>query len=606
MTQALKLLKTVFGYESFRSLQENACQAAIDGHDVIALMGTAVGKTMCYVIPMLARPGVGLVISPLKALMMDQITNLHAFGLRAETINSEVTGYDRQAILDAVRSGEVQFLYVTPELIAQPWFQKFIKGVKVSAVGIDEAHAASQWGHDTRPDYKRLGVLKFLLPDVPRIAVTATADQLTLNDMASILNMEDAVVVRGDLDRKNIMMHMTPRRSQAQFRDDLKAILARHQGESGIIYCLGKASVDSLTDWLIEQGYSALPYHAGMDIMDREINQERFKNNDIDIIVSTVAFGMGVDKSNVRFVVHDGLPANVEAYVQEIGRAGRDGLQSYAYLFYGNQAVAQRRQMIVKSRGSAPRMRTEHAKLDAMIGLCEMAGCRRKAVMRYFGQQMSHDCAECDNCTSQNIAKDLSEQARDILITIQRSTRRINSFDLVEQVSLPPVQTSSILRQLVMEGHVGVDHAEYGALTVRESAGPIMDGDRRFLGNDEFFLTSATVTSVKKKAPANATTKETKKTKSKRERAASSDAPAKPRKRREKGSPLLEALRKERNSIARERRVKKFMIVHDAALQQMAVDIPRSLTDLLNIRGIGQDKAERYGVTFLNIIREYA
>jgi ATP-dependent DNA helicase RecQ len=603
MKSAIEILNTVFGHKSFRSMQENAVEAAIAGHDVIALMGTSAGKTICYAVPILAREGVGIVISPLKALMFDQVTKLQSLGLAAETINSDVTGYDRQNILDAVRRGEVKFLYVTPELVAQPWFQKFIKEVDVAAVGIDEAHCASQYGHDTRPDYKKLGVLKFLLPNVPHIAVTATADALTLEDMKSILNMGDAVVVKGDLDRKNIVMNMAPRQPQKKHRDILKQLLSRHDGESGLIYCLGQATVEKMTDWLIEEGYSALPYHGGLEIMDREINQERFTNNEVDILVCTVAFGMGIDKENIRYVIHDTVPGNPESYIQEIGRAGRDGGQAYAYMFYSNQTVVQRRKMVGKSNSSAPRRRTEYAKLDAIIGICETTTCRRKAVMKYFGQVMENDCGECDNCISAFEAADLSDAARDIMHVIQASARRTNAFDVVEAVSMSNVQSSSILRQLIASGHVNVDHTQYCALAVTASGRDIIDGHRRFTGNDAYFLESAAILPVvKKSAPK---TQEKRSAPVKTERAPSTARRAsKPR--REKGSPLLQALRAERNSIARERRVKKFMIVHDGALQQMSTDLPRSLTELLAIKGIGQDKADRYGVTFLNIIREHA
>lgn len=603
MTVALEILSNVFGHKSFRSMQEKAVEAAIAGNDVIALMGTSAGKTMCYAIPILARKGVGIVISPLKALMFDQVTKLQELGLSAETINSDVTGYDRQSILESVRRGKVKFLYVTPEMVAQTWFQKFIKEVDVAAVGIDEAHCASQYGHDSRPDYKKLGVLKFLLPKVPHIAVTATADELTLQDVKSILNMDDAVVVKGDLDRKNIAMNMAPRQPQKKHRDILKQILARHDGESGLVYCLGQATVEKMTDWLIEEGYSALPYHGGLDIMDREINQERFTNNEVDILVCTVAFGMGIDKENIRYVIHDTVPGNPESYVQEIGRAGRDGAQAHAYMFYSNQTVVQRRKMIGKSGGSAPRKRTEFAKLDAIIGMCETTECRRKVVMKYFGQVMETGCGECDNCINTFEAADLSEPARDIMHVIQSSTRRINAFDVVGAVSMSNVATSSILRQLIVNGHVTVDHTQFGALAVTSSGRAIIDGDRRFNGNDAYYLESAAILPVTKKPAAKKADPRVKSTSTDRPVSTGRRA-TKPR--REKGSPLLVALRNERNSLARERRVKKFMIVHDVALQQMSTNLPRSMNELLQIKGIGKDKADRYGVTFLNIIREYA
>ncbi len=608
MSDALNILNTIFGHADFRSCQKDVCAVAIAGGDVIALMGTGVGKTVCYTVPILARKGVGVVISPLKALIFDQINALEARGLSASSVNGDVVGYERQTILESIRRGETKFLYVTPEMVAQPWFQKFLGEIDVAAFAIDEAHCASQYGHDSRPDYKTLGVLKFLFPNVPRIAVSATADPITLEDMKTVLNMQEAAVFVGDIDRKNIDISVFERQSIKAHRQALKSVLDDHRGKSGIIYCTGKASVDSLTDWLIEEGVSALPYHAGMDRMDREINQDRFSTGDVDVLVSTVAFGMGVDKSDIRFVVHDNMPSSIESYTQEIGRAGRDGAPACAYMFYSNKDVVQRRRMIKESASSAPRKRTEYSKLDLMIGFCETTSCRRRAILRYFGQSASSDCGACDNCRDRSNAVDLGDVARDILGAVQASSRRINAFDVVGKIKCDSVQVSSVLRQLVVEGHLCVDLANFGALGVTTSGAEIVDGNRAFFGNDRFFLTSAAVLPVVRKSepkPKDAVTVP------RSSRSASmvgeeTTGIHRSTSRRAKGSPLLEALRKERNKIARQRKVKKFMIIHDSALQNLSNERPRSFDDLLSIKGVGPATAERYGATFLNIIREYA
>lgn len=603
MTQAISLLTRVFGHDAFRSCQADVCEAAISGRDVIALMGTGVGKTVCYVIPMLARQGVGVVVSPLKALIFDQVSRLQSLGLSAASVNGDVTGYERQNILEDVRRGRTKFLYVTPEMVAQPWFQAFLSSVAISAFAIDEAHCASQYGHDSRPDYKTLGVLKLLYPSVPRIAVSATADKVTLEDMRCVLNMEDAIVFKGDLDRKNIALSVFERQSINKHRSHLKDILDAHKGESGIVYCTGQASVDTLADWMIAEGYKALPYHAGMDRMDREINQDRFSEGDIDILVSTVAFGMGVDKSDIRFVIHDNMPASLESYTQEIGRAGRDGETASAYMFFSNKDVVQRRRMIKKSASGAPRKRTEYARLDQMMGFCETYTCRRRALLRYFGTEMEFDCGDCDNCNGVMEAVDLGDLARDILGAVQSSAKRINAFDVVQDLRSDNVKTSSIIRQLMVEGHLVVDHSDFGALSITSTGTAIADGSMPYVGNDRFFLTSGALLPVMKKPAARKERETTKRTSWSR----SENTVSTVRKSRSsKGSPLLEALRKQRNAFARSRNVKRFMIVHDQALKQMSEVRPKTFDELGLIKGVGPVTVERYGATLLNIIREYA
>lgn len=600
MATALDILRSVYGHKEFRSVQPEVIDAAVNGLDVIGLMGTGAGKTVCYQIPMLLRSGLGVVISPLKALIRDQLDALEKLGLQAATINGEIVGYERQNILNAAANGEIKFLYVTPEMVAQPWFQKFLMSVRLSAFGIDEGHCASVYGNDFRPDYKLLSMLAVLFPGVPRIAVTATADPQTLEDMRDVLNMKGAATFVGELDRKNIELNIEHRMPIKKHRDRLREILEQHQGESGLIYAIGRNSVDKVADWLIEEGYSALPYHAGMDDFDRDINQDRFISGDVQILVCTVAFGMGIDKSNIRFVVHDNLSGNIESYVQETGRAGRDGAKASAYMFYANQDIALRRRMTKKSAGGAVVKRTEHAKLDLLLGLCETATCRRGVIMRYFGQEFGGNCGNCDNCRTDVKATDLSADIREIADFIQAAGRRVSSFDVVENIAKDPVRVSSMVRQMVAAGLATVDHSQYGALQMTALGRSFLESSRPFPANENFVLTSAvTLPSVKKAKPV-----------SERKARARTEDPATGTPRRSsrytKGSPLLEALRRERNRLAREQGVKKFRIVHDKALQQMAEDLPRSIPELLQVKGIGNDKADRFGVTFLNIIRKHA
>ncbi len=602
MTDSLHILQTVYGHSAFRAMQGEVIDAAIAGRDVIALMGTGVGKTVCYQIPTLLSEGVGVVISPLKALVLNQLNDLEDRGIPAATINGEVKGYDRENIFSEMKKGAIKFLYVTPEQLAQPRFQKSLKEVRISYFAIDEAHCASAYAKDFRKDYNILAMLPVMFPGVPRIAVTATADEQTLEDMKAVLAMEHAQVFKGELDRKNIDINIQFRQPLKKHREILKSIIAKHEGETGIFYVTGRGSVDTLTDWLIAEGYTALPYHSGMEIEDRDINQGRFENGEIDMLVCTVAFGMGINKSDIRYIVHDNMSATIESYVQETGRAGRDGGPAAAYMFYSNQDVAVRRGMIKKGSGTAVTKRTENTKLDMLLGLCETKACRRGAILRYFGQSFEGNCSTCDNCLADEQGTDFADDVRAIADIVSRSTRRVSSFDIVGEMSIDPVKTSSLVRQMVANGHLAVDHSQFASLTLTAAGKAATANGKPYFCNDSFAMTSAvTLPAVKKAKPVSE-----RKPRVKTEQGDATRSTSRRRSRFEKGTPLLEDLRKYRNSHARKSGKPKFHIVHDSALKQIAVDMPRSLDELLAIKGIGPDKADRYGIDMLNIVRQHA
>jgi ATP-dependent DNA helicase RecQ len=598
MSEAFEVLNTVFGHDSFRGSQENVIENVVDGQDVIYITSTGGGKSACYQIPSIIRDGVGIIISPLMALMKDQVDFLQFNNVAAETINSSVKGYDRQNIMTAIKNDEIDLLYVTPEMLAQPRFLEFLSEVNIALFGIDEAHAASQWGHDFRPDYKALSMLPKHFPDVPRIAVTATADPQTLNDIKSTLGLEDAVIFEGDIDRKNISMHIEMRKSAKSQQQKMLEIINERAGESGLIYCVGKKSVDRVANWLVEQGISALPYHAGYSATDRERNQDEFLDGNVDILVCTVAFGMGVDKSDIRYVIHNDMPSSVEAYQQEIGRAGRDGQPAYAYMFTGNADINIRKRMIKKSRSGAPSKRTDNNKLDMMIALSETLYCRRKTILNYFGKNMKEDCGNCDNCNKKSQGLNVSKEARDICNWLYDNPSTEDTYSIAQKASTISTANkhskerwSLIIRQMIINGLIDINHSNCGRLQIGKVG-------RDFIEAGDLIIPSqVTMTSAKfvKSAPAkpNRTVQKTR----------TSGVKNKPQK---TDRSLLSRLTTVRNTIAREEKVPRHYVLHNSALEEMADQLPLTKSELLGIKGIGHIKASSYAHRLIPIIEQYA
>jgi ATP-dependent DNA helicase RecQ len=612
MSKALEILNNVFGHQSFRGKQEEAVEAVISGRDVILLTSTGGGKSVCYQIPSIVRDGVGVIISPLKALMKDQIDTLQFLGVAADTINSDVKGYDRLNVQNAIRNGELDLLYVTPELLAQPKFMAFLKEVKVACFGIDEAHAASAYGHDFRPDYQVLGLLSHHFPGVPRIAVTATADPQTLADIKEMLNLQNALVLETSLDRTNISLQIEKRDSQKQQQAKMLEIIRSRPGESGLVYCVGKNTVDNVAAWLVSEGVSARPYHAGHSTATREENQEAFLGDEVDILVCTVSFGMGVDKSDVRYVIHNDMPSSIEAYQQETGRAGRDGLPAEAFMFIGNKDINIRQRMIKKSSGGAASKRTDKNKLDTLVGLAETVYCRRRAIINYFGKEYVGDCGNCDNCNREAVGLDVRASVLDIVGYLRDHSGVEDTHSLTEVVRTrfaehrhTIARWSCIIRQMIVNGLIEVRHSDCGRLHLT-SHGKNYTGEQAFLVVKKVELTSAKfakgVRSRSSSSPRRAT--------SGKPRASKSEYSAKPARRPRRsgnvGSPLLEALRATRDKLAKAEGRDPYFVIHDIALRQMAEVMPLTGAEMLTIKGVGEAKVASYAHHFISVIRKHA
>jgi len=595
---AQQILKKTFGYDDFRHNQEVIIRELIDGKDAFVLMPTGGGKSLCYQIPALVRDGIGIVVSPLIALMQDQVDALKQLGIKAAFLNSTLTGFERHQIEQALLNGELQLLYVAPERLLDEQTLNLLSRCKIGLFAIDEAHCVSQWGHDFRPEYQRLSVLPDRFPDIPRIALTATADNRTRKEIIEQLRIGKAGVFVNSFDRPNISYTIS---EENNGREKLyKFIQDKHRGKAGIVYCLSRKKVESTAEWLSGKGLNALPYHAGLGVDVRANNQKRFLREDGVIIVATIAFGMGIDKPNVRFVAHLSLPKNIEAYYQETGRAGRDGDPADAWMSYGLQDVISLRQMMQDSNGSKEYKRSINQKLDSMLTLCELASCRRQAILRYFDEEMSEPCGNCDNCLNPPETWDATVEAQKALSTVYRTGQTFGVSYLIDillgkideriernqhnQIStwgigqnLKINEWKSLFRQLIAQGYLTVN-TEFGTLLLTEKSRPLLRGEMNLL--------------ARKKRKPHKESSTVKKSRLKAEL-------------RSMDEELFEALKERRTELANEQGVPSYVIFSDASLIEMAKKRPQTPETFQYISGVGEMKLERYGKDFMRVIRAY-
>lgn len=600
------MLHRVFGYDSFRGSQQEIIDHVVDGGDALVLMPTGGGKSLCYQIPALVRKGVGVVVSPLIALMQDQVDALRALGVRAGFLNSSQDLDERRLVEAEFLAGELDLLYLAPERLRVDATVRLLERGTISLFAIDEAHCVAQWGHDFRPDYLALSALHERWPDVPRIALTATATEATHTEIASRLKLQDARHFVASFDRPNIQYRVVPKDEPK--RQLLQLLRAEHPGDAGIVYCLSRASVDRTAEFLVKNGVDALPYHAGLDARTRATNQSRFLREDGLVMVATIAFGMGIDKPDVRFVAHLDLPKSVEGYYQETGRAGRDGQPSTAWLAYGLQDVVQQRKMIDTSEGDAAHRRMLSAHVDAMLALCETVECRRRQLLAYFGQQSAADtCGNCDTCLTPPESYDGTVPAQKMLSTVVRLKRERNQKFGAGQITdillgkktakviqfdhdalsvfgigteLREAEWRSVARQLLAQGLIAVE-GEYGTLVLTDDSGEVLGGRRPVVLRREPEKAAKAAKAAREKTP--------------RQRAAPVDLPA-------EAVPVFETLRAWRGATAKEQGVPAYVIFHDATLREIAVLSPSTLEELGTVNGVGENKLAKYGQQLLDTL----
>ena len=595
LEQAQRVLKDIFGYDSFRGRQGDIIERVASGGDALVLMPTGGGKSLCFQVPALLRDGLAVVVSPLIALMDDQVATLEELGVAAASLNSTLSAEQQRDLANRIKRGEVKMLYLAPERLVQPRMMAFLQSLDIALFAIDEAHCVSQWGHDFRPEYLQLGQLAEMFPQVPRIALTATADKRTREEIVTRLHLQNAERFLSSFDRPNIFYRIVPKE---QPRKQLLAFLSERRSDAGIVYCLSRKKVDEVAQFLCDQGFPALPYHAGLPSETRASNQKRFLNEEGLIMVATIAFGMGIDKSNVRFVAHLDLPKSLEAYYQETGRAGRDGLPADAWMAYGLQDVVMLKQMLQNSEGDERHKRLEHHKLDAMLALCEETRCRRQTLLAYFDEDMPQPCGHCDNCVDGVQTWDATEPARQALSAIYRTGQRYGTGHLIDvllgrdnekvrsfghqHLSVFGVgkdrsegEWRTLFRQLVARGLADIDIEGYGGLRLSDSCRPLLRGEVTLELRREL-KPQTTVRS-------------------------SSASPASQLVRGEERE-QWEALRALRRKLAEEHGVPPYVIFPDSTLLEMLRSQPTSLSDMAKVSGIGARKLERYGEAFLEVL----
>ena len=595
LEQAQRVLKDIFGYDSFRGRQGDIIERVASGGDALVLMPTGGGKSLCFQVPALLRDGLAVVVSPLIALMDDQVATLEELGVAAASLNSTLSAEQQRDLANRIKRGEVKMLYLAPERLVQPRMMAFLQSLDIALFAIDEAHCVSQWGHDFRPEYLQLGQLAEMFPQVPRIALTATADKRTREEIVTRLHLQNAERFLSSFDRPNIFYRIVPKE---QPRKQLLAFLSERRSDAGIVYCLSRKKVDEVAQFLCDQGFPALPYHAGLPSETRASNQKRFLNEEGLIMVATIAFGMGIDKSNVRFVAHLDLPKSLEAYYQETGRAGRDGLPADAWMAYGLQDVVMLKQMLQNSEGDERHKRLEHHKLDAMLALCEETRCRRQTLLAYFDEDMPQPCGHCDNCVDGVQTWDATEPARQALSAIYRTGQRYGTGHLIDvllgrdnekvrsfghqHLSVFSVgkdrsegEWRTLFRQLVARGLADIDIEGYGGLRLSDSCRPLLRGEVTLELRREL-KPQTTVRS-------------------------SSASPASQLVRGEERE-QWEALRALRRKLAEEHGVPPYVIFPDSTLLEMLRSQPTSLSDMAKVSGIGARKLERYGEAFLEVL----
>ncbi len=599
MSKAREILQHTFGYQDFRDNQEAIIEAICNNQDALVLMPTGGGKSLCYQIPALARRGTAIIVSPLIALMQDQVSALEQLGVKAACLNSAMPYPQRQQNRQRFESGDLDLLYIAPERLMMSEMLDLIEQQQIALFAIDEAHCVSQWGHDFRKEYQQLSILHDRFPQVPRLALTATADQRTRQEIISQLKLQDAQQYISSFDRPNIQYNIADGQNARQRLWSF--LLQQHADDAGIIYCLSRRSVDKTAEWISQQGRTALPYHAGMSDVDRHLHQQRFLQEEGIIIVATIAFGMGIDKPDVRFVAHLNLPKSIESYYQETGRAGRDGQAASAWMSYQLQDVILLRNMIQDSDAGEIHKRVSSQKLDALLGYCEQTSCRRQTLLAYFGEQLAQPCGNCDNCLRPPESIDGTELAQKAISCAYRTGQRFGVTYLINILvgkedqrilnnqhhkistwsigqDTPVADWKSIYRQLITRGYLGLDSEGYGTLQLTDKCRPLLRGEIKLRLRKAKNEKQSNRKTIKKEQPPLEIEDQL----------------------------VFDALRETRLQLAKDAGIAPFIIFHDSTLMEMARQRPQNTQSLSEISGVGDTKLARYGDAFLKVMNHYS